>query len=349
MVFKPKFTISTKINNALLEIERARGFLDATKLKDDWILQMQSEALILEAHHSTHIEGTELTLDQAQKILTGKTVKDVRPDDRQELLNYKEAMDFVSDYLDKKSEITEGLIKNVHHILVKDVRGGTLEPGQYRKVQNYVVNNATREIIYTPPPPEEVSGLMKEFAEWLSTTGDVPPVLVAGIAQHKFVDIHPFLDGNGRTARVLCTLILYLNGYDFKRLFSLSEYYDVNRPEYYHAIQSVRQEDMNLTPWLEYFIDGLKVQMLEIKDKGEAAIKKEIIMEKVVKAGLNERQRKALVYLSKHPDISRSEYVELFDISLRTANYDLALLEEKDFIERSGVGRAIKYKIKLEK
>jgi len=347
MVFKPKFTISTKINNALLEIERARGFLDATKLKDDWIIQMQSEALILEAHHSTHSEGTELTLQQSQKILTGQTVRDVRPDDRQELLNYKEAMDFVSEYLNKKSEITEGLIKNVHHILVKDVRGGTLEPGQYRKVQNYVVNTATREIIYTPPAPVEVPELMKEFTEWLNTVSDVPPVLVAGIAPHKFVDIHPFLDGNARTARVLCTLILYLNGYDFKRLFSLSEFYDTNRPSYYRAIQSVRQDDLDLTLWLEYFIDGLNVQMMEVKDKGEVAIKKEIIMEKAVKIGLNERQRKALAYLIKHPDISRSEYVELFGISLRTANYDLAMLKKENLIERSGVSRAIKYKIKL--
>ena len=179
--------------------------------------------------------------------------------------------------------------------------------------------------------------------------GDVPPVLAAGIAQHKFVDIHPFIDGNGRTARVLCTLVLYLNGYDFKRLFSLSEFYDTNRPGYYHAIQAVREEDMDLTPWIEYFIDGLNVQMMEVKDKGEVAIKKEIIMEKAVKAELNERQKKALAHLTKHADISRTEYVELFGVSLRTANYDLALLEEENFIERTGVGRAIRYKLRLDK
>ena len=126
-MYRPKFIISNKINNDLLEIERARGFLDAAQLKGDWINEMQSEALLLEAHHSTHIEGTELTLSEAQKILAGKPVKGVRPDDRQELLNYKDAMDFVSEYLDRKSEITEVMIKNIHRILVKDVRGGSLE------------------------------------------------------------------------------------------------------------------------------------------------------------------------------------------------------------------------------
>lgn len=333
MVFKPKFTITNKINNALLEIERARGFLDATKLKDEWIIQMQSEALILEAHHSTHIEGTQLTLDQAQLILTGENVDNVRPDDRQELLNYKETMDFVSDYLDKKTEITEGLIKNVHHILVKDVRGGTLEPGQYREVQNYVVNTATQEIIYTPPAPEEVSGLMKEFVEWLNNMEDVPPVLVAGIAQHKFVDIHPFIDGNGRTARVLCTLILYLNGYDFKRLFSLSEFYDTNRPGYYHAIQSVRQDDLDLTPWLEYFIDGLKVQMLEVKDRGEVTIKKEIIMERSKKAGLNERQENIMLYLLENNKATVDEIKQKHDIVRRTVQRDFAVLVDAGLVK----------------
>ena len=332
MVFKPKFTITNKINNALLEIERARGFLDATKLKDDWIIQMQSEALILEAHHSTHNEGTELTLVQAQLILTGGHVDDIRPDDRQELLNYKEAMDFVSEYLDKKTEITEGLIKNVHHILVKDVRGGTLEPGQYRQVQNYVVNTATREIIYTPPEPEEVPELMKEFVEWLNNIDDVPPVLAAGIAQHKFVDIHPFIDGNGRTARVLCTLVLYLHGYDFKRLFSLSEFYDTNRPGYYRAIQAVREEYKDLTPWLEYFIDGLKVQMLEVKDRGEATIKKEIIMEKAKKAGLNERQKMIMMNLLENRKASVDDIRQELDVVRRTVQRDFAILVDAGFV-----------------
>lgn len=74
-MFKPNFTITNQINNSLLEIERARGFLDAAKLKEEWIKDMQSEAIILEAHHSTHIEGTQLTLSQAQKILTGQPVR----------------------------------------------------------------------------------------------------------------------------------------------------------------------------------------------------------------------------------------------------------------------------------
>lgn len=325
-MLKPKFTITNRINNALLEIERARGFLEAAKLKEKWVKDMQSKALILEAHHSTHIEGTQLTLSQAQKIITGKFVKGVRKDDRQELLNYKEAVDLVSEYLGKKSEITQGLIQQIHKILVKDVRGGRFEPGRYRKIQNYVVNSLTREIIYTPPSPSEVPRLMKEFVEWLNRESDSSPILIAGIAQYQFVSIHPFLDGNGRTARVLCTLILYQNGYDFKKLFSLSEYYDKSRRNYYDAIQSVRDNNMNMTEWLKYFIEGLKNQLLEVKTKGEMAIKKEVIIERAKKLNLNERQKIILLYLFKEKRGSVDEIYQKFNLVRRTVQRDLSNL-----------------------
>lgn len=91
-MFKPVFIITPKINKALIEIERVRGFLDAVKLKDEWISDMQKNALILESHHSTHIEGTALTIEQAKNILEGKKVKGVNLDDEKELLNYRRAM-----------------------------------------------------------------------------------------------------------------------------------------------------------------------------------------------------------------------------------------------------------------
>ena len=96
MAFEPKFTITPSINKALVEIERVRGFLDALKLSDEWISDMQKEALILESHYSTHIEGTALNLEQAKNILEGKKIKGVSRDDERELLNYKKAMDLIS-------------------------------------------------------------------------------------------------------------------------------------------------------------------------------------------------------------------------------------------------------------
>lgn len=98
---------------------------------------------------------------------------------------------------------------------------------------------------------------MKELVDWLGTDTGIHPVLVSGIAQFQLVQIHPFVDSNGRTARLLSTLCLYRSGYDFKRLFTISEYYDRNRAAYYRALQTVREQDLDLTVWLEYFCEGL--------------------------------------------------------------------------------------------
>lgn len=263
--FIPKFTITNRMTAAITQIERARGFLEAARLSDDWVRDMGAEALIKEAHHTTHIEGTQLTLDQAERLWRGEAVPEADPDDTRELLNYRSAFEFVSDCLDSGDPITEGLIREIHRKLVEGVRGGKADPGNYRRIQNYVANSSTGEVIYTPPSAVEVPIMMSDMVKWLNGYLDIHPVLISGIAQFQLVHIHPFLDGNGRTSRLLSTLCLYKAGYDFKRLFTISEYYDRDRPTFYKKIQSVRENDMDMTGWLDYFITGLETQMIEVK------------------------------------------------------------------------------------
>jgi len=117
---------------------------------------MSQRALLLEAHYTTHIEGTELTLAQAERLWAGQKVPGAKRDDVRELLNYREAFNLVSEYLGSGEPITEGLIREIHKRLVAGVRGGEGGPGAYRKVQNYVVNSKTREVVYTPPPAQDV-------------------------------------------------------------------------------------------------------------------------------------------------------------------------------------------------
>jgi len=166
--FRPKFVITNRITSALTMIERARGFLEAAELSEEWIRSMGDRALVLEAHHTTHIEGTQLTLDQARRLLAGEDVSNVDPNDVRELLNYRRAFDFVSEYLDSGEYITGELILEIHRRLVEGVRGG---------------NSATGEVIYRPPPPEEVSAMMETLVEWLNSEKETHPVLVSGIAQ----------------------------------------------------------------------------------------------------------------------------------------------------------------------
>jgi len=341
--FTPRFTITNAITAALTKIERARGFLDAAKLSEDWIARMQARALVLEAHHTTHIEGTHLTLEQSERLLAGEKVPDVDPDDARELLNYREAFDLVAGYLGSGQPATEGLIREIHKRLVLGVRGDAAAPGEYRKVQNYVVNSATGETVYTPPPAHDVPHLMTELVGWLNAEVQTSAVLVAGIAQFQLVHIHPFLDGNGRTARLLSTLCLYRSGYDFKRLFTISEYYDRDRAAYYRAIQSVRESGMDMTGWLEYFSGGLATQMMEVQARGERVIRRDVLAQK---HHLSERQRIALGYALEHGGLTIKDYVALCpDVTRRTLQRELKGMVEKGLLVAEGATNRLRYRL----
>jgi Fic family protein len=334
--FAPRFTVTHQITAALTRIERARGFLEAAKLSEDWIRRMGERALVLEAHHTTHIEGTRLTLEQSERLLAGETVADADPDDVRELLNYRRAFEFVSTYLGTGGPITEGLVREIHKRLVEGVRGGSAAPGEYRRVQNYVVNSATREVVYTPPPAHDVPVLMRELVEWLNAPGDVHPVLASGAAQFHLVHIHPFLDGNGRTSRLLSTLCLYRAGYDFKRLFTISEYYDRDRSAFYRAIQSVRERGMDLTGWLEFFTEGLATQLDEVKARGERAIRRDVLARQ---HGLSDRQALALGRVLDEGRLTIQELEALCPgVNRRTLQRDLKSMVDKGLLSERGTG-----------
>ena len=330
MSLNPVFSITNGITNGLTHIDRARGFLEAATLSEHWIREMSRRALILEAHHTTHIEGTHLTLEQAERLLEGNSVPEANPDDVRELLNYRMAFEFVSEYLEDGSPITEGLIREIHKRLVEGVRGGAAAPGEYRKVQNYVVNAVTGETVYTPPPAHDVPIMMAELVDWLNQDQQVHPVLVSGISQFHLVHIHPFLDGNGRTSRLLSTLCLYQSGYDFKRLFTISEYYDRDRAAFYRAIQSVRNSGMDMTCWLEYFVAGLTTQLAEVRKSGEQAIRRDVL---VKKHGLSDRQAYAIGHILENGSLTIQDFERLCpDTNRRSLQRDLKAMIQKGIV-----------------
>ena len=343
MSFSPRFNITNAVAADLAEIERARGFLEAATLSDDWIASMRSRAFLLEAHHTTHIEGTRLTVENAADILAGRDVPGADPDDARELFNYREAFDYVSEYLNDGGPITERLILEIHRRLVEDVRGGSATPGEYHQIQNYVINSATGETIYTPPPPpvRDVHRLMRELVTWLNRPTDIHPVIVSGIAQFQFVHIHPFLDGNGRASRLLSTLLLYRAGYDFKRLFTISEYYDRDRMAFYSALQGVRRSNMDMTGCVEYYTAGLATHLAEVKQKGELAIRQDVLSRR---NGLTDRQSRALGYILEQGRMTITDFESLFsETSRRTLQRDLRTLIEKGLVLRRGRTSGLEY------
>jgi Fic family protein len=341
MSFAPRFTISHPITAALTRIERARGFLEAARLSEDWVREMGERALVLEAHYTTHIEGTRLTLEQAERLWAGERVPEADPDDTRELLNYRRAFELVAEPVGSGGPITERLIREIHKRLVEGVRGGSAAPGKYRRVQNYIVNMATRKVVYTPPPAHDVPILVRELVQWLNDEREVHAVLVSGVAQFQLVHIHPFLDGNGRTSRLLSTLCLYRAGYDFKRLFTISEYYDRDRAAFYRAIQRVRERDMDLTGWLEFFTEGLSSQLAEVQARGKRAIRRDVLARE---HGLSDRQAQALGHILEHGRLAIQDYEALCPgANRRTLQRDLSAMVEKGLLVPRGQTNRLQY------
>jgi Fic family protein len=341
--FEPKFTITNRITAGLTRIERARGFLEAATLSENWVREMGNRALVLEAHHTPHIEGTRLTLEQAERLWQGETVPEADPDDARELLNYRKAFDFVSEYLKSGDPITEGLARVIQKRMVEGVRGGAADPGAYRRIQNYVVNSVTGETIYTPPPAHDVSIMMAELVNYLNSETKAHPVLLSGIAQFQLVHIHPFLDGNGRTSRLLSTLCLYQAGYDFKRLFTISEYYDRDRAAFYRAIQGVRENDMDMTGWLEFFIEGLSTQLAEVRERGEQAIRRDVLIKE---HGLSDRQTKAIGHILEHGSLTIQDFERLCpEVHRRSLQRDLKNMVDNGLLVTEGETHHLFYRL----
>ena len=151
--------------------------------------------------------------------------------------------------------------------------------------------------------------------------------------QFQLVHIHPFLDGNGRASRLLSTLCLYKAGYDFKRHCSISEYYDQDRAAFYRAIQGVREQDMDLTGWLEFFTAGLATQLDEVRARGERTIRRDVLVRQHT---LSDGQAVALGHVIEHGRLTIHDYERRCPgKNRRTLQRDLKALLEKGLLAKA--------------
>ena len=344
-MFLPSYNITNKILTNIAKIEAAEEVIKNAPLLPLWEKQFKQDAIVRAVHHGTHIEGNLLKKDEAKDILLGKQVIG-RPRDIQEVINYRKVIEFIDEEAQKKIEkITEQLIKKLHRILTDKVLPPA-EQGEYRKKQVVIRNSQTGEVTFRPPPPIEVPFLMREFVYWLNTWDfeKIHPVLKAGITHHELVRIHPFLDGNGRVARILATLILFLGGYDIRRFFSLEEYYDKDAISYYENLQKATAGD--LTSWLEYFTLGAAIEFEKVKEKILKLSKDIKLKEKIggQQVFLTDRQIKIIEYIQEVGYLQNQSFKTLFpDISEDSVLRDLKELINKGLIKKVGSTKKARY------
>lgn len=342
-MYQSKFAITNKILKNIGIIEASREVIDHAPLLPYYEKQFRDNALVRTVHYGTHIEGNELNLSQAEKVLAGQSVV-ARDRDIQEVINYRKAMEFIND---KGLIINDELIKKLHKITVNKILPSE-KCGEYRKTQVVIKNNQTGEVSFRPPQAELISRQIKDLLAFIesSQSQDIHPVLKSGIVHYELVRIHPFLDGNGRVARALSTLILFLEGYDIRKFFSLEEYFDKNAQEYYSALQSVAKDNGDLTKWLEYFTQGLAIELSKIKEKVEKISVDGKLRQKLGGKPLllTDRQLKIIEYIQQTGYLQNQAFENLFPmVSEDTILNELKILLQNGIVKKQGVTKGAKY------
>jgi len=347
-MFQPQITFTIEMNRNLERIDKIRELINLVPIIHHWEAEIQRTALVNTVHYSTKIEGNTLNLEDVEKLLSGRKAKG-SDKDKQEVTNLQRVMEFVNDVaMNRDTVLSENLIKQFNSYILRDIPGFQTI-GEYRTGQNYIQNNVTGEIIFTPPTAWDVPGFMHDFVEWFSSGRlSLSPVLQAGIGHLELVAIHPFWDGNGRTARALSTFIMYRGGYQLRRLFSWEECVGSNTELYHQAIRASLGDrygqQYNATPWLEYFTGTIAESLEKLRGKIEN-LKRHMEEGYALgeSLGLKPYQMQVLLYIRLMGGVTTSTYMESTGVSRATAVRQLKQLLDIDLLQRVGRGRCVKY------
>ena len=262
------------------------------------------------------------------------------------------AIDRMEKIVAKNSTITEKTIQTLHAVIMSEGKTKST-PSPYRDGQNIIREVETGNIVYMPPEAKDVPKLMKNLVQCIKENENTPAPIVAGIAHYQFATIHPYYDGNGRTARLLATMILHMRGYGLKGIYSLEEYYAKDLPAYYRALTIgpshnyyMGRAEAEITSWVGYFCSGMAQSFEKVQAHAQKASNAQSIDQSPLLRNLDAKQRRVLDLFSLHNTITAKQIGELFGFQPRTARALCLKWKKSGFIiavDESRKGR--KYKL----
>src|SRR3989338_8161481 len=348
-MFQPDYKITDKIVKMLTDIAEARSVIERARLLPKQELKLRRQALVRMSHSSTAIEGNVLNAKEVEAIIANKKI-DAPDRDIYEVKNYLNALRYIEQIVKTKKPITEKVVLKIHYFVTDKTMSPT-SSGHFRKGLVHVVRKhfgGRTEIIYTGPDAKLVSGLMTDLLTWINGSEEetISPVIVAGVVHQQIAAIHPFGDGNGRTARALATLILYQRGYDFSRLFALEDYYNTDRPSYYRAInvgETYDERKGDITSWLEYFVSGFKEEIDEVRAKVLLLSARSVDGKINKQIYLTPTQLKIIDFLDQMGRITAQDIADVLSCPKRTAQLHIQKLKKIKMIKSIGKGKATHY------
>ncbi len=331
LVWKPNYALTNSIVKGLTEIEAARVIVESANLPPTALAELSRQARIRATHYSTRIEGNRLTLEEAEEVVSGrKRVFHGRERDVAEVRNYWDALARVEEWAAAQRPLTEDLIQRIAGIALNGRRS---KPEPYRAGQNVIRDSVTGGIVYMPPEASDVTGLMKALARWVdrAETDGTPVAIAAGLAHYQFVTIHPYYDGNGRTARLLATFILHRGGYGLRGIYSLEEYHSRDIEAYYghldvggHHNYYMGRADADLTGWLDYYVATLSNVFEAAKQQALEPAALPLFSESEEIRRLDFRARAAMAVFARQDYITSNDVAQTLGLSQRMARVLLA-------------------------
>ena len=358
-MFVPRYFISNSILKNIGIIDAAREVIMNSPLIPAWEAKFRKEAMERFVHHGTHLEGNKLSEEEVKDILDGREVV-ARDRDIQEVLNYRDVLKFIDGIATQIGTgrpyiLTLETLLEIHRLTTERVVPADVA-GKFRVRQVVVKNTKTGQISYTPPPAAEVPYLVEDLVNWINSdeVKELHSVIKAGIIHYELARIHPFVDGNGRVARASATLIMFLEGYDIRKLFSLEEYFDASPMDYYLTLQSVSNQlvmdthERDLTPWLDYFVKGVAIELNKVKERVRRISLDSHVKDKLgEQLELNERQMLIMEYLHRHKSMQNKDFRKVFpDFSDDTVLRELRFLKKKGLIRKEGGTKKATYTLK---
>jgi Fic family protein len=323
-VFRPIYRITPRISKDLMEIEAVRQAVIELPFDVEMLRSLRETARLLTTHYSTQIEGNRLTQAEVAEAVAGSRAPG-RERDEEEVRNYYQALEHVEQLAESNRTLSEASVQQIHGLAFH----GKSVPTPYRDGQNVIRDSGTGGLVYMPPEAPDVGPLMADLIAWINASlesQELPAPIVAGLAHYQFATIHPYYDGNGRTARLLTTLVLHQSGFGLKGIYSLEEHYARDLGAYYDALAVgdshnyyMGRAGADVTRFLEYFCRGMALAFQAIAAQAKSAAARGASEQSPLLRKLDPRQRRVLVLFKQQGTATTVEIAAALGLSPRTA------------------------------
>ncbi len=335
-----------------LDFLRDRLYVVRTLVPPGYEAYFRKRAQYRSVQTSTAIEGNKLGEAQAMLVLVEDT-QAASPDEI-EVKNLDEAYDLIQQIAtDPSVRIDEGLVRTMNSIMLRGLPTAEARSrGKYRVGPSLIINSQTRAVRYRPPQPEWVPALMENFVKDVQTwmrEQTYPGPVIAALAHFGLISIHPFEDGNGRTARLLADMILQKTGWSNEGMLSVSEAILRRQQDYYDTLYATQGEnfrpEVDATQFVNFHTEVLSWAAANLESTVISFNRRRQQFVEIAKGLLNARQALALMFMMDVAPLSTSAYADLTGASQATALSDLTQMVRRGIVQRVGQGRTTRYRI----